>query len=625
MFRWLAFTGQYLPTRCAYLIRVSGVISYKRTSTPNSFHFVFPSFFHQSTVHENQKISDRRLSKRTRNVLLISGLFGFISWNCLKFISHDLSNVGKEEIIDEIADEPISSPNPIDIYIGETWLRVLSLRPITRIIYDVWFFSACTCRFFQLSIRLAPLFLTSLIRWIYPTNLMEVLTEQILTTCLERSGPVFIKLGQWASTRPDIFDPSICQYLERLHENVKPHTLVETLFMFEEDFHVPPDEIFEQFDGTLMGSGSIAQVYLAKLRPGFSPNQEDNPFVAVKVRHPGVYELIRRDISIMENILNMLNMVPTLKWLGLPEIFANFSLVMRGQASMTIEANNLNLFNYNFRNRDYNTIFPKAILPLVSSRFLTETLEEGVPVLDMITSDDQPLKSLLAEYGIKALLKMILYDDFVHGDLHPGNIRVRLYPPDDESRFKKSVRASITPPSYSNGTISKRQFDLVFLDVGIASKLNETDRRNFVDLLRAVIEGRGYDAGEMILDRAPRQACKNPEELKRHIERIVKRVNQEGFRMKTFAIGDVIVEVLDLVRKNHVQLEANFTNLIVGLTILEGLGRQLDPDMDLFHIMSPFLREMDFDLKSSRRVLLILREYLRERSEMYFDNPFIPQ
>jgi aarF domain-containing kinase len=625
MFRCLVFTGQCLSTRCTYFMRLSKRASpYKRTFPPNSFPNLFPSVSHQSTTSENRQVFTKRRSFRTWNVLLISGLFGIISWNCLKFISRDLSNIGEKGMEEEVIDEPSSSPNPISIYIGRAGFPVPSLHPITSIIYDIWFFSACTCRFFQLSIRLAPIFLALLIQWFYPTNLTRLMIDQILATCLERSGPVFIKLGQWASTRPDIFDPAACQYLERLHENVKPHTLVETLSMFKEDFHVPPDEIFERFDGTLIGSGCIAQVYLAKLLPNFSPTQEDNPFVAVKVRHPGVYELIRRDISIMRCVLNMLNTVPTLKWLALPDIFANFSTVMMGQAAMNVEANHLNLFNYNFRHREYNTVFPKAILPLVSSRFLTETLEQGVPILDMIASDDQPLKSLLAENGIKALFKMILHDDFVHGDLHPGNIRARLYPPDDESRFKKSIKASITPPSYSNGAVSKRHFDLVFLDVGIASKLNETDRRNFVDLLRAVIEGRGYDAGQMILDRSPRQACQNPEELKRHIERIVERVYQEGFRMKNITLGDIIAEVLDLVRRNHVQLETNFTNLIVGLTILEGLGRQLDPDIDIFHVMSPFLRDMDFDLKSSRRILLILREYLRERSEMYFDNPFIP-
>lgn len=232
---------------------------------------------------------------------------------------------------------------------------------------------------------------------------------QVVHRSLERAGPAFIKWGQWAATRPDLFPRDLCSELAKLHSKAPQHSFAYTKKTVEQAFGRKISEIFESFDEKPVASGSIAQVHRAVLRFRH-PGQKTKPTeVAVKVRHPGVGDSIRRDFVIINTVAKVSTLVPTLKWLRLDESVQQFAVFMMSQVDLSREAANLNRFIYNFR-RWRDVSFPKPLYPLVHPAVLVETFEHGESVAHYVDGFDghERFKTALAHLGTHALLKMLL-------------------------------------------------------------------------------------------------------------------------------------------------------------------------------------------------------------------------
>lgn len=235
-------------------------------------------------------------------------------------------------------------------------------------------------------------------RWIHTIHLT-----------LEKAGPAFIKWGQWAATRPDLFPRDLCSELAKLHSNAPTHSFQVTKRTIERAFHRKLPEIFEKFEEKPVASGSVAQVHRATLKYRY-PGQQIKPVVvAVKVRHPGVGEAIRRDFMIINFVARISTFIPTLKWLRLDESVQQFGVFMMSQVDLSREAAHLCRFIYNFR-RWKDVSFPKPLYPLVHPSVLVETFEQGESVLHYVEELEghERIKSALARIGTHALLKMLL-------------------------------------------------------------------------------------------------------------------------------------------------------------------------------------------------------------------------
>ena len=237
----------------------------------------------------------------------------------------------------------------------------------------------------------------------------------IVHRTLERAGPAFIKWGQWAATRPDLFPRDLCNKLSELHTKAPEHSFAYTKKTIERAFGRKLSEIFDNFEETPVASGSIAQVHRASLRCRY-PGQQGKPMVvAVKVRHPGVGESIRRDFMIINSVAKISTVIPTLKWLRLDESVQQFAVFMMSQVDLAREAAHLSRFIYNFR-RWRDVSFPKPVYPLVHPAVLVETFEHGESVSHFVDELEghNRIKSALAHIGTHALLKMLLVScDFV--------------------------------------------------------------------------------------------------------------------------------------------------------------------------------------------------------------------
>jgi aarF domain-containing kinase len=222
---------------------------------------------------------------------------------------------------------------------------------------------------------------------------------------------------------------------------------------------------------------------------------------------------------------------------------------------------------------------------------------------------------------------MLLLDNFVHADLHPGNIMIRFRPPgppiweriayspkegysmmtstDQLSRELREL--SRTPEKFHERLCSLDEKGyaaiLVLLDTGLATTLTPANRRNFLDLFRAVAEFDGYRAGQLMVER-----CRHPELVRDpgtfalKIQHLVLGVQRATFRLGQIRIADVLGDVLKHVREHHVKLEPDFVDTVLSILLLEGIGRQLDPDMDLFKSALPILRQLGRQMNTTEAI-----------------------
>lgn len=459
----------------------------------------------------------------------------------------------------------------------------------------------------------------------------------------EQAGASFIKLGQWAASRTDIFPKEMCDEFSHLHSNAKAHSLHQTKKILAKSFGMPFEEIFDEFEEKPLGVGAIAQVYLAKLseqaiakaKEGdevkvqltLKPNgKNENDFwdsvvvteqlgsqvspkqaVAIKVLHPNVEVKINRDLRIMKFFANLVNIIPTMEWLSLPDEVEQFSILMRLQLDLRIEALNLAKFRHNFRKR-LDIHFPKPYLKFSTRDVLVEEYIRAVPMAKLLSLQDNFGKNLskeVSDKGLDAFLQMLILDNFVHADLHPGNMLVRFYKNELYKHEKeyKIVKASneaetnkITEELLALGNDNAAwcarleelydsgfHAEICFLDVGLITELNQTDRFNFIDLFKALSEFDGYKAGELMVERSrtPETAI-NKEIFALKVEKLVDQMKQRTFTLGNISIGDLLDQVLGMVRKHHVRMEGDFITVVVAILLLEGIGRQLDPQLDLF-------------------------------------------
>ncbi|GJN26157.1 hypothetical protein PR202_gb14066 [Eleusine coracana subsp. coracana] len=429
------------------------------------------------------------------------------------------------------------------------------------------------------SIYLALLFTPSLLMAPFADTLGSKYRKtwlRLVHRTLELAGPAFIKWGQWAATRPDLFPSDLCTELSKLHTKAPAHSFAYTKKTVEKAFGRKLSEIFENFEENPVASGSVAQVHRAVLRFRYPNQQTRRVTVAVKVRHPGVGEAIRRDFSIINAAAKVSTYIPTLNWLRLDESVQQFAVFMMSQVDLAREAAHLSRFIYNFR-RWKDVSFPRPLYPLVHPAVLVETYEHGESVshyVDDLDGHDR-IKSALAHIGTHALLKMLLVDNFVHADMHPGNILVR-----------------VAQPNNSNNSLLKSRPHVVFLDVGMTAELSSNDRVNLLEFFKAVARRDGRTAAESTLKLSKRQSCPNPKAFIEEVER--------SFSFWGTAEGDAVHpadcmhQLLEQVRRHKVNIDGNVCTVMVTTLVLEGWQRKLDPDYNVMKTLQTLLFKEDW-------------------------------
>jgi len=482
-----------------------------------------------------------------------------------------------------------------------------------------------------------------------------------LVAQMDRAGPTFIKLAQWAASRADLFPALLCERMGKMHSQGRRHSFTHTKRVIERVFQRPFEEVFEEFDETPIGSGAIAQVYRAIMKQDLLPPSYFDPkrtrkkgpgalapvilpeskpsvptaAVAIKVLHPRVVKLIERDLTIMSFFARLITLFPGMQWVSLPEEVEVFGRMMYEQLDLRKEADNLVTFERNFMPRKAPVTFPRPLQIWSTKDLLVEEYQTAIPMELFLKNGGGPFDDQLAELGLDAFLNMLLLDNFVHSDLHPGNIMVKFTRSSTSivlkmlwtSFFSEDADNSSNDPASleSNAIVSDLKSlshlptawrdklqslhrdgylpELVFIDAGLVTTLNAKNRQKFLELFRAVAEFDGYRAGQLMVERSrtPHLVI-DKETFALRMQHIVLNIKRKTFSLGKVKISDILTDVLKAVRQHHVKMEGDFINTVISILLLEGIGRQLDPKLDLFKSALPILRQLGREMSTQENM-----------------------
>lgn len=427
-----------------------------------------------------------------------------------------------------------------------------------------------------------------------------------------------------------MFPVTLCEQLQHLHNDAPAHSWKFTQKMLESSLGLPRGsilDVFESFDPAPVASGSIAQVHKAVLR---GECRSDGVLVAVKVRHPRVAQLIDMDFRIMSGLASMAGMIPALSWLNVKESVDQFSHTMAAQAHLNVESHHLEVLNNNFRNWK-QVKFPQPFYS--SSSVIIETFERGTAVSRIIDTYDalaadisneagqvsveEPddndertlsevqgrgyelipiqLSKFIVTTGLSIYLKMLLTDNLMHADLHPGNIMLDIL----QSSQEKSL-----PSSGSNGQLSsskalvpvgidhkvKGSPSVCLVDAGMVAQLTNEESENFIGLLCSLGEGDGRFAAQCAL-RFSKDSTLTPEEQQAFSDDIclVFEERCQGYGTNV-DVGNVLRGILGMIRKHRVRIDANYATLVVNALCIESLAGRVCPSYNVLDAAKPMLQ-----------------------------------
>ena len=375
-----------------------------------------------------------------------------------------------------------------------------------------------------------------------------------LRCALEELGPIFVKFGQVLSTRSDLFPLDIVAELSKLQDRVPPFDSDLAIRMIEESLGAHPDELFARFERVPVASASIAQVHFAALKDGTQ--------VAVKVLRPGMKKLIDEDVALMHIAANFINRVwADSKRLKIQEVVQEFDKYLHDELDLMREAANASQLRRNFAESKL-LLVPEMYWDYCSSNVIVMERMHGIPVsqIERLIEAGVDLKKLSSD-GVEIFFTQVFRDGFFHADMHPGNILV-----------------SIEPESFGR---------YIALDFGIVGTLTDYDkdylsqnflaffRRDYKRVAEAHIES-GWAPKETRVDEleAAVRACCEP---------IFDRP------LKDISFGQVLLRLFQTSRRFNVEVQPQLVLLQKTLLNIEGLGRQLDPDLDLWKTAKPYL------------------------------------
>ena len=388
------------------------------------------------------------------------------------------------------------------------------------------------------AVRWAALMLTTRGR-ASPDQRAEVIGQTLLLL-FGTLGATFIKVAQYLSTRPDLVPPVVATALQQLQDRAEPFPYHQVRSILRHELGEDPEQLFRELDPYPVACASVAQVHRGLLA-------EDGQEVALKVLRPGIERVVALDLSLMRVVARLLCVIPPVRMLALEQVVEEFAQAIQAQLDLGIEAQNNLTFAANFAD-DADVDVPALVPRLCSRRVLCMEFIEGRKIL----SDQQlPAEEAqrLARAGFRLLLRMIVAHGFVHADLHPGNLLVS----------------------------GQR---LVMLDLGLVARLSPAHRVALMQLFAAWL---ARDAAricqvmnQLLVGEVPAEG--NPE-LEQQVSEMLERYSTVALGQVSMA--QVLQEVLRLMRRHQLQVQPALTMVILSVGLVEGVGRQLAPELDL--------------------------------------------
>ena len=402
-----------------------------------------------------------------------------------------------------------------------------------------------------------------------------------LRRALEALGPIFVKFGQMLSTRRDLVPLDIADELALLQDRVPPFPSIEAIATLEAAYKKPLAEVFAEFDATPVASASVAQVHFARLHP--PPSGGDGSAVAVKVLRPGIAPVIAHDVSLLYAAAGLVEkLFADGKRLRPREVVAEFEKHLEDELDLMREAANCSQLRRNFRHSPL-LLVPEVYWDYCGRDVMVMDRMDGIPVSQIERLREASVNiPRLAVIGVEIFFTQVFRDGFFHADMHPGNILVRpgSSPLPNPPPGGEGANAGLRPPKPIND-------QYIALDFGIMGTLTEVDKqylaRNFLAFFRR--DYKGVALAHLESGWVP------PDTRIDELEAAVRAVCEPVFDrpLKDISFGRVLLQLFQASRRFNVEIQPQLVLLQKTLLNIEGLGRQLDPDLDLWKTAKPFL------------------------------------
>ena len=372
-----------------------------------------------------------------------------------------------------------------------------------------------------------------------------------LRRALEALGPIFVKFGQMLSTRRDLVPLDIADELAQLQDRVPPFPSIEAIATLEAAYKKPLAEVFAEFDATPVASASVAQVHFARLHDGTA--------VAVKVLRPGIAPVIAHDVSLLYAAAGLVEkLFADGRRLRPREVVAEFEKHLGDELDLMREAANCSQLRRNFKDSPL-LLVPEVYWDYCGRDVMVMDRMDGIPVSQIERLRESGVNiPKLAATGVEIFFTQVFRDGFFHADMHPGNILVR---PGSEQ--------------------------YIALDFGIMGTLTEVDKqylaRNFLAFFRR--DYKGVALAHLESGWVP--ADTRIDELEAAVRAVCEPVFDRP--LKDISFGRVLLQLFQASRRFNVEIQPQLVLLQKTLLNIEGLGRQLDPDLDLWKTAKPFL------------------------------------
>jgi len=379
-----------------------------------------------------------------------------------------------------------------------------------------------------------------------------------LRLALESLGPIFVKFGQVLSTRRDLIPTDIANELALLQDHVAPFPSRQAAQIIEDALGAPPAELFAHFEVDPVASASIAQVHFARLHDGRE--------VAVKVLRPGMLEFIENDLALMRIFARIVERLsPDGRRLKPKEVVAEFDKYLHDELDLLREASNCSQLRRNFSpesDRGELLMVPEVVWDYCANNVFTMERMYGIPVsqIERLRMAGVDIKDL-ARRGVEIFFTQVFTDGFFHADMHPGNIYVSDQP-ETLGRY-------------------------IALDFGIVGSLSEFDKNYLAQNFLAFFQRDYRRVARLHIESGWVPSNTREEEL----EGAIRAVCEPYFDrpLAQISLGQVLMRLFQTSRRFHVEIQPQLVLLQKTLLNVEGLGRELDPQLDLWETAKPYL------------------------------------
>ena len=371
-----------------------------------------------------------------------------------------------------------------------------------------------------------------------------------LPLVLQDLGPTFVKLGQILSTRHDLIPAEYCVALERLQDRVSPIALGEVRKVVETSLGAPVDSVFDEFSAEPLACASIAQVHTARLKSGEE--------VVVKVQRPGVRETIEADLNILHLFARKIeDAFPEARAFGPAAVAHEFDRAIRRELDFTGEARNSARFAKNFESWELIHI-PKVFTGRSTDRVLVMERLHGVKIVDAVGRHDM---DPIAREVVRMLFKQVFEDGFFHGDLHPGNLFVL-----DDKRIG-------------------------LIDFGLVGRMSPSMRDALADLLLALSLRSHEGVARALYDISLKTDAVDYTAWERDVSELMDQ-HLSSTSLADVDLGAVLRDIVDGAMRHNVRVPPDYTMFFKALMTVEGIGKQISPDLDIIAACQPYVEQL---------------------------------